>query len=103
MPSLARVISRTAVDAVTSPDNLAGADDGSTGLRAVRDDDVVAELRRLEGLGIGEARRLGREAVAHVGGYIEPPTGGGLRPSRLVKSVTAAPERWWVPVTAVRK
>jgi carbon monoxide dehydrogenase subunit G len=96
------VISRAAVDAVTSPENVAAPDDGGTGLRAVRDDDVVAELRRLEGLGTGEARRLGREAVAHVGGYIEQVGSRGLRSGRA-RSAREAHERWWVPVTAVRK
>jgi hypothetical protein len=97
------VISRTAVNAVTSSENIAAPDDANTGLRAVRDDDVVAELRRLEGLGTGEARRLGREAVAHVGGYIEHVGSRGLRPGRLVGGAREAHERWWVPETAVRK
>jgi hypothetical protein len=90
------------VEAVTAPENMDGAGDNRTGLRAVRDEDVVAELRRLEGLGTGAARRLGREAVAHVGGYIEH-VSGGIRPSHLVRSVRGANERWWVPITAVRK
>lgn len=96
------MISRAAVDAVTSPENMDGLGDSRTGLRAVRDDDVVAELRRLEGLGTGEARRLGREAVAHVGGYIEHASADGLRPQRLIRSIRRAHERWWVPMTAVR-
>jgi hypothetical protein len=81
---------------------MAGKGDSRTGLRAVRDDDVVAELRRLEGLGTGEARRLGREAVAHVGGYIEHAADGGLRPGRLIRGLRGAGERWWVPMGAVR-
>ncbi len=84
---------------MTSPDNLSQLEDNSTGIWAVRDQDVVAELRRLEGLGEGEARRLGREAVAHVGGHVEQIAGSGLGVSRLQRR---AREVWWVPRTAVR-
>lgn len=93
------MISKAAVDAVTSPDNLSQFKDSSTGVWAVRDKDVVAELRRLEGLGKGEARRLGREAVAHVGGHVEHVASGGIRAGRLQRRHR---EVWWVPRTAVR-
>jgi hypothetical protein len=94
------VISRAAVEAVTSPENMAEQGDRLTGLQPVRDGDVVAELRRLEGLGAVEARRLGREAVAHVGGYIE--TAGGPGSHRLIGRLRRQ-ERWWVPTTSVRR
>ena len=95
----APMISQAAVDAVTSPDNLSPLKDSNTGIWAVRDQDVVAELRRLEGLGEGEARRLGREAVAHVGGHVEHIAGAGLRVGRLQRRHR---EVWWVPRTSVR-
>jgi hypothetical protein len=87
------MISQAAVDAVTSPGNLAEFGDRSVGVRAVHERDVVAELRRLEGLGGDEARRLGREAVIHVGGYIEPNGRHRLRHSEV----------WWVPEARIRR
>ncbi|HEX6228931.1 MAG TPA: hypothetical protein VFZ41_05650 [Solirubrobacterales bacterium] len=101
MPSLSLVISRAAVEAVTSAENLSQASDESTGIMAVRAQEVVAELRRLEGLTTGEARRLGREAVIHVGGHVEPIPKGMLRPGRLVAAERR--EIWWVPSTAIRR
>jgi hypothetical protein len=87
------MISRAAVESVTSPDNLAESEEGSSGVRAVRDQDVVAELRRLEGLGSGAARRLGREAVIHIGGYVEPNGRNRFRRSEV----------WWVPEARIRQ
>lgn len=94
------MISRAALDAVTSAANLSQSEDDGAGIRAVRDRDVVAELRRLEGLGESEARQLGREAVVHVGGHVEPIAGRRLRVSRLQRQDR---EVWWVPKVAVRK
>ena len=95
------MISKAAIDAVTSPVNLASFG-GNAGMRAVRDQDVVAELRRIEDISEGEARRLGRDAVAHVGGWVEPKAGGGSRSGRLTRSVARMWECWWVPSSSVR-
>jgi hypothetical protein len=95
------VISQAAIEAVTSPENLASFG-GNAGMRAVREQDVVAELRRIEDISEGEARRLGRDAVAHVGGWVEPKAKGGLRPRRLTRSVARMLECWWVPSSSVR-
>jgi hypothetical protein len=92
------VISRTALDAVTNPSNMSAIADAHVGVQAVEDGDVVAELRRLEGLGADEARQLGREAVIHVGGHIERRS-RGLAAGRLLRR---HPEVWWVPRSAVR-
>jgi hypothetical protein len=94
------MISQAAVDAVTSPDNLSQIGDSNVGIWAVCDGDVVAELRRLEGLDQGEARKLGREAVAHVGGHVEHIASGGLRAGRLTRRHR---EVWWVPKTSIRR
>jgi hypothetical protein len=92
------VISKAAIRAVTDPHNLASPGDPHVGV-AVDDGDVVAELRRLEGLGAEEARRLGREAVIHVGGHIERTATGGIVPRRLRRR---RDEVWWVPRSAIR-
>jgi hypothetical protein len=99
-PSLAGVISRAAVEVVTAPGNLDAADDGS-GVRALRSHDVVAELRRLEGLSAEEAARLAREAVIHVGGHVERLGRGQRRVARLVRR--EGREVWWVPAAAVSR
>jgi hypothetical protein len=93
------MISQAAVNAVTSPDNISQLKDDNTGIWAVRDRDVVAELRRLEGLGEGDARRLGREAVAHVGGHVQHIAGPSLRVGPLQRRHR---EVWWVPRSSVR-
>jgi hypothetical protein len=92
-----RLISRAAIEAVTDAANLSGAGDGDGGVQALRDDDVVAELRRIEGLSSGQARRLGREAVVHVGGHVQP------RAARhRIRLSRRRDEVWWVPTSAVR-
>ncbi len=94
------MLSRAAIEAVTDPDNLSPIADADVGARAVEDSEVVAELRRLEGVGAGEARRLAREAVVHVGGHIERRARrGGLAARRVTRRRT---ETWWVPPSAVR-
>ena len=94
------MISQAAIDAVTDSTNMSSFGDASAGVQAVRADDVVAELRRIDGLGAGEARRLGREAIAHVGGHIEPRVRrGGLAAGRYR---SRHEEIWWVPRSAIR-
>jgi hypothetical protein len=94
------VISRAAIDAVTNPANLSSSGDAYAGMQAVRDQEVVAELRELEGLGAGKARQLGRDAVAHIGGQIEFKVNrGGPAAGRILRRRV---EVWWVPRTAVR-
>jgi hypothetical protein len=94
------VISQAAIDAVTDAANMSSFSDACAGVQAVRDNDVVAELRRIEGVSAGEARRLGREAVAHIGGHVEPRVRrGGLAAGRMRHYRY---EVWWVPRTAVR-
>lgn len=91
------VVSRVALLAITSPENVAARGDGELGARKVRDQDVVAELQRLEGLSEQDARRSGRDAVAHIGGYIQ-------RGVRLEGRRSGAPaETWWVPEYRIRK
>lgn len=71
---------------------------GTAGIRAVNDDAVVSALRR-SGMGKAEARQLGREAIANLGGYIEPGTRvGGLRPGGPRRRMH---EVWWVPEACV--
>lgn len=74
--------------------------DVGAGLQALDDQEVVAELRRLEGLSAEEARRLGREAVLEIGGYVEPRVyrGGPAAGSRRRRRG----ETWWVPRFKVR-
>jgi hypothetical protein len=94
------MLSRAAIEAVTNPGNVSPTDDVHVGARAVEESEVVAELRRLEGIGAGEARRLAREAVVHVGGHIERRAGrNGLLSSRLLRRPR---ETWWVPRSALR-
>jgi hypothetical protein len=97
--SLDIVISRAAVEAVTTPQNVAAGGDGS-GVRALRSNDVVAELKRLEGLSAEDAARLAREAVIHVGGHVERlGRSSGSRVGRLVRR--GSREVWWVPEAAI--
>lgn len=88
------------IDVLTDPAMVSSVGDIGAGLQAVHDDEVVAELRRLEGLSAEEARRLGREAVLEIGGYVEPriyrdgsPTGSRRR---------RRGETWWVPRFKIR-
>ena len=91
------MVSRVALQVVTSPDNVAERTDTELGARKVRDQDVVAELQRLEGLSEQDARRSGRDAVAHIGGYIQ-------RGVKLEGRRAGAPtETWWVPEYRVRE
>jgi hypothetical protein len=92
------MLSRAAIEAVTNPGHVAPVDE-HVGEREVEDSDVVAELRRLEGVRAKEARQLAREAVVHVGGHIERRDGSGLFSSRLLRRPR---ETWWVPRSAVR-
>lgn len=94
------VISPAAIKAVTNPSNMAAHGEDLLGAQAVRSEAVVEELRRLEGLGADEARRLGRDAVAHVGGQIEIQ----IRRSRLAagRGRKRRNEVWWVPRSAIR-
>jgi hypothetical protein len=93
------MLSRAAIEAVTDPRHVSPLDEIGIGAREVEDSDVVAELRRLEGVGTREARRLAREAVVHVGGHIEVRSGDGLVSSRLRRRRR---ETWWVPRSALR-
>lgn len=94
------MLSRAAIEAVTDPGNMSSLADEDVGVRAVEDSEVVAELRRLEGLGANEARELAREAVLHVGGHIEQrPRNGSLAAVRVIRR---RKETWWVPRSAVR-
>lgn len=83
------------MDAVTDAGNISSLGDAGAIIQAVRDSDVVAELRRLEGLSVSEARHVGREAVIHVGGHIEPRI-------RRRRWRTKHDETWWVPSSAIR-
>ncbi len=91
------MISKVALDAITSPDHVAELVEVDLGARKVRDREVVAELRRLEGLSEQDARQLGRDAVAHIGGHVQ-------RGVRLGGRRAGTPtETWWVPEYRVRK
>jgi hypothetical protein len=92
------MLSRAAIEAVTDPGHVAPLDE-HVGEREVEGSDVVAELRRLEGVGSREARQLAREAVVHVGGHIERGGDGGLLSARILRRPR---ETWWVPRSAVR-
>lgn len=92
------MLSRVAIEAVTDPGKVSPFDE-AVGARAVAESEVVAELRRLEGVGAREARQLAREAVVHVGGHVERRPGRGLVSNRLLRRER---ETWWVPRSAVR-
>jgi hypothetical protein len=91
--------SQRVIEVVTDPAHASSIGDVGAGLQALRDEDVVAELRRLEGLSAAEARRLGRETVLELGGYVEPRVhrdgGGGRRLERRG-------ETWWLPRIRIR-
>lgn len=94
------MLSKAAIDAVTDPNHMSSFADAHIGVQAVQDSEVVAELRRLEGVGANEARQLAREAVVHVGGHIEQRARRrGLAAGRMIRRRT---ETWWVPRSAVR-
>jgi hypothetical protein len=92
------MLSRAAIEAVTDPGHVAPVDE-HIGERQVEGSDVVAELRRLEGVGAREARQLAREAVVHVGGHIERHGEDGTFSGRILRR---SRETWWVPRSAVR-
>jgi hypothetical protein len=93
------VIPDTAIEAVTWARNMSAFGDHSGSLQAVRRNEVVAELRELEGLSEKAARQLGREAVQHVGGEVEPVIRrGGIAAGRMRSH---ADEVWWVPRSAI--
>jgi hypothetical protein len=101
LPTLRRVISQAAVDAVTNPANLAAFGTSGAGMRAVRMSAVIDELRQVEGLSADDARRCAREAVAHIGGHVEArKSRGGFAAGR---ARVHHYEVWWVPLSAIRE
>jgi hypothetical protein len=99
-PSLCWVTLPAAIDAVTDPANLSAFGFPGASMRAVRSSAVVDELRKAEGLSASEAKRRGREAVAHVGGQVETRSRpGGLAAGRMR---VRHEEVWWVPRSAIR-
>lgn len=97
------MISKAAIEAVTNPDNMTPWVDGDQAITAVDEGSVVDELRRLdEALSVEEARRMGREAVAHLGGQVlvvHSRRRTGRAGSRGEEQDQAA---WWVPNRQIR-
>jgi len=84
-----------AIEAVT--ENLSAF--GGNGYRAANSSAAVAALCRDVGLEEGEAKRLGRQAVAHLGGYVEQVVHtGGIAAGRRRRHHR---EVWWVPSSAL--
>ena len=89
-----------AINVVTDGANLAGADDGHTGFRAVNEKRAVRALRD-RGAGRAEARELIREAVAeNLGGRVEAQVQRAGRAAG--PDATKLIEVFLVPTTAIR-
>jgi len=94
------VILQAAIDAVTDAANVSPFVVPG-GVRAVRSNAVLDELRRVEGLGAKAAERVAREAVIHVGGHVTARTRrGGLAAGRMR---VHHDEVWWVPRSVIRR
>lgn len=89
-------LSKAAVAAITNPSNLAQFQTFGRGLQALRDQEVVEEIRDATGVSEPEARIAARNTIAELGGHIgwpkEPVQIAG-RLSRFHRD-----EVWWVPV-----
>jgi hypothetical protein len=88
-------LSEAVIAAITNPDNLAQFQSGPE-LRALRDQDVVREIRDASGAGEREARYAARNAIAEIGGHIGWPEGPIQIAGRLSRFQRG--EVWWVPV-----
>jgi hypothetical protein len=87
-----------AIAAVTDCANLSAFGHSGSGFRTVRKSEIIGALRS-RGLDATEAKVLAREAVAHVGGYVERGTHvGGLAAGRRRRTPV---ETWWIPVSAI--
>jgi hypothetical protein len=88
-------LSKVVLEAITNPSNLAQFQTFGQELRAVRDQEVVEEIRDATGVTEYEARIAARNAIAELGGHIGWPkapvqiTGHLSRFHRI--------EVWWVP------
>lgn len=95
------MVEQAAIDAVTSVENLSSFGNPGAQFRVVHDANAVAQLSDGEGLDAAEARRLARQAVIDVGGYVEPIASRGPCSGRLSRRVNELRECWRIPVAAV--
>jgi hypothetical protein len=92
-------LSKAAVAAVTNPSNLAQFQTFGRGLQALRDQDVVEEIRDATGVSESEARIAARNTLAELGGHLGWPKAPVQIAGRL--SRFHRQEVWWVPVRCV--
>src|SRR4029077_19396849 len=89
-------LTEAAVAAITNPGNVAQFQTSGRELRALRDHDVVREIRDATGVTENDARAAARNAIAELGGHIGWPKGPVQIAGRL--SRFHRNEIWWVPV-----
>ena len=89
-------LSEAALDAITNPANLAQFQTFGRGLRALRDGDVVEEIRNSTGVSEQEARIAARNSIAELGGHL----GWPKAPAQIAGHLSRFHQRevWWVPV-----
>ena len=84
---------------MTNPSNLAQFQTFGRGLQALRDQDVVEEIRDATGVSESEARIAARNTLAELGGHLGWPKAPVQIAGRL--SRFHRQEVWWVPVRCV--
>jgi hypothetical protein len=89
-------LSKAVVAAVTNPSNLAQFQTFGRGLQALKDQDVVDQIRDATGVSEQEARIAARNTIADLGGHLGWPKGPVQIAGRL--SRFHRQEVWWVPV-----
>lgn len=89
-------LSKAALDAITNPGNLAQFQTFGRGLQALRDRDVVEEIRAVTGVSEREARIAARNTIAELGGHVGWPKDPVQIAGRLTRFHQH--EVWWVPV-----
>jgi hypothetical protein len=91
-------LSKAAVAAITNPSNHAQFQTYGQKLRALRDQEVVEEIREATGVSESEARVAARDAIAELGGHIGWPKAPVQIAGRLSRFYRD--EVWWVPPPA---
>ena len=88
-------MSKAVLAAITNPSNLAQFQTFGQELRAVRDQEVVEEIRDATGVTEHEARTAARASIAELGGHI----GWPKAPVQITGHLSRfhRHEVWWVP------
>lgn len=88
-------LSKAVLDAITNPSNHAQFQTFGRGLRALRDQEVVEEIRDATGVSEHEARIAARNKIAELGGHI----GWPKAPVQITGHLSRfhRHEVWWVP------